>query len=76
MDTSTGHLVRNIEQIPEPDRARYTRVPAKLLADAEKALADFDEVTVPMDWKTNLANWARRERLKKRIQKLARKERR
>lgn len=59
MDTSNGHLIRNLMDVPEILRHRYTPVPGYLQADAEEELGRQDEAMVDTNADAPLANWAR-----------------
>jgi len=77
MDTSTGHLVRDIEFVPAEKRKDYTPVPRRLRRAAEKKLDGKDEAVVDLARRTQLAQWARADRRKKksrrRLEKVGRK---
>lgn len=63
MDTRNNHLVRDLEEVPEERRGRYTAVPQHLEAAALAALAGAAAVKVPRGKKGGaLAAWAKDER--------------
>lgn len=76
MDVSTGHLVADLNSVPEHLRHRYTPVPDALRELAEKELAGQQETVVNMRRRDELARWAKAEKSKNRARnKLAKKSR-
>ena len=66
MNTDTGHLVANIEDVPEEDRALHEPVPENLTLSAKLELMGKDETVVGKEATSQIATWARskRDRLK------------
>lgn len=61
MDTRTGHLVADIEEIEAAERKNYTKVPKELENDAKAALAAESgggQSYIDVNALTNLARWA------------------
>jgi len=59
MNRETGHLVANIEDIPEEDRALYDPVPDNLTLSAKLELMGKDETFVGKEATSQIATWAR-----------------
>lgn len=66
MNSSSGHLVRDIEQVFKDDRDAYSRLPATLSDDAAMALDGADETYIDLGKRTALAQWAAKDRRERR----------
>ena len=76
MDPNTGHLVSNINDLPEDVREKYKRLTGLLADEARDALAGERETYINLNARTNLAKWAANQRKKQRTRnKLAKKSR-
>lgn len=71
MEVSTGHLVRDINAVPEELRPRYTQVPDYLNRAARKKLGRKSEATVSLTSGGALSTWARKEQKRKAKRKSA-----
>ena len=69
MNVDNGHLVRDIDDIPEDEKDFYKEVPADLSLNAELELMGQDETTVGIESSGRMADWARVERLKEKLKK-------
>lgn len=77
MDVRSGHLVRDINTVPEAERANYTPVPPALFDEAQRELGDKPEVYVSPARQSALNAWAAKKRKKQRARaKLAKASRR
>jgi hypothetical protein len=73
MDAGTNHLVADLNSLKLEDRARYSRLPKHLQAEAERELAGRPDVYVNPNKQTALAQWAAKQRKKNRTRaKIAR----
>ena len=66
MNVETGHLVSDINDVEEPLRDQYERIPAELEEDATRELAGKREVHVALARRdSKLSKWARKRRADK-----------
>ncbi len=68
MNTESGHLVRDVLQLSEAERPKYSEVPLELEAEAEAALAGQNEAHDNVRGPGRLAAWARADRRRRRRQ--------
>lgn len=77
MEVNTGHLVRDLNSVPEEKRHLYTPIPAALFAEADRELDGLDETYVNPNRAVALAAWAnnrkRKGRAKAKLAKASRK---
>jgi hypothetical protein len=64
MRTDTGHVVEDIETVPEPERKHYKPIPKRLEKAAKVALANKSETLVDIKGKSLLAKFAQKENKK------------
>jgi hypothetical protein len=66
MDPRTGHIVADINDVPEERRSRYSRIPEELIAEAQDQLNGQRETYINPNLAKNLAAWAANTRNKNR----------
>jgi hypothetical protein len=64
VNTETGEVVRNIEDVPPEQRPRFTAVPKHLRAAALAALGEEMRAQVDLNSDHPLAKWARKQNAK------------
>lgn len=65
MNVDTGHIVKDIKEVPEELRQNYTQVPTHLQKKAKKVLAKRYEGWVSLQSKNPLSKWAKIVRMDK-----------
>lgn len=66
MNPDTGHIVVDINDVPENRRSRYLRIPTELYAEAKEELGGQRETYINPNRARNLAAWAANNRKKNR----------
>ena len=76
MNPNTGHLVADLNDVPESKRNEYQRIPKELEPEAKQALEGKREVYVRLRSNSELAGFAARVRKERKRNKTAKKSRR
>lgn len=71
MNPSTGHLVADLTLLTEAERKQYIPIPEPFLDHARAALAGQPETVVNLKQQSELAQWAKAEKAKRRARNKA-----
>lgn len=66
MDINSGHVVADINQVPEIKRHLYTQIPPQLQEQANRELDGRDSTYINLNRATALADWANKKKRKNR----------